>query len=149
MQYKTKTVLRANCISCLTGSQPLSNLVGVGRCFIAYLSTTCSGGAFRITWCPSCVIRRVLSTVSLNIFSSQTAAPIWTKIGRKCSVGDPLQKQLTEFDFIKNSGCHCNEMEYFKQFFKNFLLWNRLSNFEIISKECSLGDPLQKSFAKF
>ena len=28
------------------------------------------------------VVRRVSSTISLNIFSSQTAGPIWTKLGR-------------------------------------------------------------------
>ena len=36
-----------------------------------------------------------------------------------------------------------------KKFLKNFFLKNRLSDFEIISQECSLGDPLQKLFAKF
>ena len=36
-----------------------------------------------------------------------------------------------------------------KKFFKNLLLRNRRSDFEIISQECSLGDPFQKVFAKF
>ena len=36
-----------------------------------------------------------------------------------------------------------------KKFLKNLLLQNRLSDFEIISQECSLGDPFQKLFAKF
>ena len=35
-----------------------------------------------------------------------------------------------------------------KKFLKN-LLWNHWSDFEIISQECSLGDPFQKLFAKF
>ena len=35
-----------------------------------------------------------------------------------------------------------------KKFLKN-LLRNRWSDFEIISQECSLGDPFQKLFAKF
>ena len=39
-------------------------------------------------------------------------------------------------------------MDFFKEYFKN-LLWNRWTNFEIISQDCSLGDPLQKLFAKF
>ena len=42
--------------------------------FLAHLRTTCSRGAFRVVRCPS-------STISLNIFS-QTAGPIWTKLGR-------------------------------------------------------------------
>ena len=36
-----------------------------------------------------------------------------------------------------------------KKFLKFFFLQNRLSDFEIISQECSLGDPFQKLFAKF
>ena len=36
-----------------------------------------------------------------------------------------------------------------KKFLKNFFLQNRLSDFEKISQECSLGDPFQKLFAKF
>ena len=43
--------------------------------FLAHLSTMCSRGALRVVRCPS-------STISLNIFSSQTAKPIWTKLGR-------------------------------------------------------------------
>ena len=34
---------------------------------LAHLSTTCSRGAFRITLCPACVVRRASSTISLNI----------------------------------------------------------------------------------
>ena len=36
-----------------------------------------------------------------------------------------------------------------KKFLKNFFLQNCLSDFEINSQECSLGDPFQKLFAKF
>ena len=36
-----------------------------------------------------------------------------------------------------------------KRFLKNFLLRNCCSDFEIISQECSLGDPFQILFAKF
>ena len=35
-----------------------------------------------------------------------------------------------------------------KKFLEN-LLWNRRSDFEKISQECSLGDPFQKLFMKF
>ena len=50
--------------------------------FLSHLSTTCSRGAFRITWCPSCVLRHESSTICLSIFSSQTPGPIWTELGR-------------------------------------------------------------------
>ena len=36
-----------------------------------------------------------------------------------------------------------------KKLIKNLLLRNCWSDFEIISQECSLGDPFQKLFAKF
>ena len=35
-----------------------------------------------------------------------------------------------------------------KKFLKNFFLQNRLSDFEIISQECTLGDLIQKVMAK-
>ena len=35
-----------------------------------------------------------------------------------------------------------------KKFLKNFLPQNRLSDFEITSQECSLGDPFQKLITK-
>ena len=64
---------------------------------------------------------------------------------QECSLRGPLQTSFTEFDSIENSGCHGNEIEFFKQFFKNLLLWNRLSDFEINSQENSLGDPFFKN----
>ena len=36
-----------------------------------------------------------------------------------------------------------------KKFLKNLLLQNCWSDFEIISQECSLGDPFKKMFVKF
>ena len=36
-----------------------------------------------------------------------------------------------------------------KKFLKNFFLQNSSSDFEIISQECSLGDPFQTLSAKF
>ena len=36
-----------------------------------------------------------------------------------------------------------------EEFFKILLLWNCLSDFKIISQDCSLSDPFQNVFAKF
>ena len=36
-----------------------------------------------------------------------------------------------------------------EKFFKILLLWNRLSDFKIISQDCSLGDPFQKCLRNF
>ena len=49
-------------------------------------------------------------------------------------------------DLVNGGFSHCRDMG---KFLKNFLLRNCWSDFEIISQECSLGDPLQKMFAKF
>ena len=110
--------------------------------FLAHLSTTCSRGAFRVVMCPSCVVN--------NFFKHllpQTARPIWTKLGRILP-WEVLLKNCSQNLIPSKTGCHGNEIEFFKQFFKNLLLWNRWSDFEIISQECSFGDPFQKLFAK-
>ena len=112
--------------------------------FLAHLSTTCSRGAFRVVMCPSCIVNNFFKHLLLPNCRA-TLDQTW----QECSLGGTLQKLSTEFDSIKNSGCHGNEMEFFKQFFKNLLLWNSWSDFEIISPECSLGDSFQKVFAKF
>ena len=104
--------------------------------FLAHLSTTCSRGAFRVMMCPSCIVN--------NFFKHLLLPNRWAYLDQtwqECSLGGPLQKLFTEFDSIKNSGCHGNEIEFFKQLFKNLLVWNRWSDFEIISQKCSLGDP--------
>ena len=61
---------------------------------------------------------------------------------------EALFKNYSQNLITSKTGCHGNEIEFFKQFFKNPLLWNRWSDFEIISQEYSLGDPFQKLFAK-
>ena len=76
---------------------------------LAHLSTTCSRAAFRVVRCPS-------SLISLNIFSSQTAGPVWTKLGRNgplevlfknCSQNLIQSKTLvamaTKLNFLSNS----------------------------------------------
>ena len=84
-----------------------------------------------------------------NFFKHLLLPNHWANLDQtwqECSLGGPLQKLFTEFDSIKNSGCHGNEIEFFKQFSKNHLLWNRRSDFEMISQKCSLGDPFKNCF---
>ena len=110
---------------------------------VAHLSTACSRGAFRVVMVLSCVVKNFVKDLLLpNRWANLDQT--W----QECSLRDPLQKLLTEFDSIKNSGCHGNEIEFLKQFLKN-LLRNRRSDFERISQECFLGDPFQKLFTKF
>ena len=63
-------------------------------------------------------------------------------------MGGPLVRLFTEFDSIKKSACRGNQMESSKQFFKT-LLWNRLSDIEIISQDFSSDDPFQNLFVNF
>ena len=73
-------------------------------------------------------------------------------ISQKCSLVDPFINCSRNFDPSINMALvnwgflHYRDM---KKFLKNLLLQNCWSDFEIISKECSLGDPFQKMFAKF
>ena len=109
-----------------------------------HLSTTCSRGAFRVVMCPSCVV--------ISFFKHLFLPNRWASLDQtwqECFFRDPFPKLFTEFVSVKNCGCHGKEIEFFKQFFKNLLLLNRSSDFEIISQECSLGDPFQKLFARF
>ena len=39
---------------------------------------------------------------------------------QECFLGGPLQKWFTEFDSIKNSGCHGNETEFLSNSLKIF-----------------------------
>ena len=73
-------------------------------------------------------------------------------ISQECSLGDPFQKLFVKFDPSINMGLvnggllHDTDM---KKFLKNLLRRNRWLDFEIISQECSLGDPFLKVFTKF
>ena len=82
---------------------------------LAHRSTT--WGAFRVVKCLSCVVN--------NFFKHLLLPNRWANLDQtwqECSLGGVLQKLFTEFDSIRNSGCHGNETEFFKQFFKNLLL---------------------------
>ena len=57
----------------------------------------------------------------VNNFFKHHVPNCWANLDQtwqECALGGPLQKLFTEFDSIKNSGCHGNEMEFFKQLFK-------------------------------
>ena len=121
-----------------------TNFISFWDMFLAHLSTTCSRGAFRVVRGPSCIVN--------NFFKHLLLPNPWANLyqtWQECSLGGPLQKVFTEFDSIKNSGCHGNEIEFFKQIFKYLLWWNCRSDFEIISQKCSLGDSFDKLFTKF
>ena len=72
-------------------------------------------------------------------------------ISQECFLGALFKKCSRNFDpfinmaLVNRGFSHYRDM---KKFLKN-LLRNCSSDFEIISKECSLGDPFEKLFAKF
>ena len=75
--------------------------------FLAHLSTARSRGAFRVVRCTSCVVNNFFKHLLLpNRLANLDQA--W----QECSLRGPLQKLFTEFDSIKNSGCHGNEIEF-------------------------------------
>ena len=73
-------------------------------------------------------------------------------ISQECSLGDPFQKLFAKILSIREHGSGEWELlalyRDMKKFLKNLLLRNCWSDFEIISQECSLGDPFQNLFAK-
>ena len=87
-------------------------------------------GSFRVVLCTS-------SCFFNNFFNKRLFLPNrlanLDQTWQECSLGGPPQKLFTGFDSIKNSN----------QFFKNLLLWNCWSDFEIISVEFSLADPFK------
>ena len=117
--------------------------------FLAHLSTMCSSLEALRWYCihrTPCLVRRASSTISFNIFSSQITGSVCTKLGRNVPLDVLFEKKIIKLDSTKNYGCHGNQLEFFKQFLKNHLLWNPWLDFEIISQEY---DPFQNLFAKF
>ena len=95
----------------------------------------------------SCTIQKWRN--SLKIFSSETASRIvkyfhryvpWVTLFKNCSWNFDPSKNVA---LVNGGYMHYTEMK------ENLLLWNRWSDFEIISQSCSLGDPFSKLFAKF
>ena len=73
-------------------------------------------------------------------------------ISQECSLCD-LFKNCSQNFYLSINMALVNggflHYTYITKFLKNLLLQNRWSDFEIISQECSLGDPFQILFAKF
>ena len=80
----------------------------------------------------------------LNIYYSLTSGPMLNKCLLGVGWWGGLKSWSQNSIPYKNPGCYGNQMEFSKQLFKNLLLWNHCSDFEIISQEYSLGDPFQK-----
>ena len=106
--------------------------------FLAHLRTTCSRGVLGLSGVRrvSSVLRQASSTISLSIFSSQTDRLIWTKLDRNIPWEVLFKNCSQNLIPSKTVVAIATKWIFFKQFFINFLLWNRWSDFEIISREC-------------
>ena len=71
----------------------------------------------------------------------------WGECSQECSWGDRLQNFDPSINMALVNGGFLHHMDL-KKFLKNFFLQNHLSDFEILSQECSWGDSFQKLMAK-
>ena len=89
----------------------------------------------------------------VDLYQSYSYDSFGVKTGPSLMVTSWNQRNKdVEFNCGENDSCERSRAVMallFKQFFKNLLLWNPCSYFEIISQKCSLGDPFQKLVAKF
>ena len=80
----------------------------------------------------------------------------WTDFNiilQKCSFGDPLGRLFKPFGFVKKNG-HQRGRGLFSLYiyiekFKNLLVRNHWTDFNIILQKCSFGDPLPRLFKPF
>ena len=80
----------------------------------------------------------------------------WTDFNiilQKCSFGDPLPRLFKTFGFVKNmaarGGRGLFSLYIYIENFKNLLVRNHWTDFNIILQKYSFGDPLQRLFKPF
>ena len=79
----------------------------------------------------------------------------WTDFNiilQKCSFGDPLLRFFKPFGFVKKHGARgrglFSQCIYIENF-KNLLVRNHWTDFNVILQKCSFGDPLPRLFKPF
>ena len=80
----------------------------------------------------------------------------WTDFNiilQKCSFGDPLPRLFKPFRFVKKHGRQGGGAYFlyiiYIENFKNLLVRNHWTNFNIILQKCSFGNPLPRLFNPF
>ena len=80
----------------------------------------------------------------------------WTDFNiilQKCSFGDPLPRLFKPFGFVKKHGRQgvrgLFSLCIYIENFKNLLVRNHWTDFNIILQKCSFGDPLPRLFKPF
>ena len=71
---------------------------------------------------------------------------------QKCSFGDPLPRLFKPYGFVKKhgrQGAGLFSLYIYIENFKNLLVRNHWTDFNIILQKCSFGDPLPRLFKPF
>ena len=79
----------------------------------------------------------------------------WTNLNiilQKCSFGDPLPRLFKPFGFVKKMAARGRglfSLYIYIENFKNLLVRNHWTDFNVILQKCSFGDPLPRLFEPF
>ena len=80
----------------------------------------------------------------------------WTSFNiilQKCSFGDPLPRSFKPFGFVKKHGRQGAGLIFpiylYRKVYKNLLVRNHWTDFNIILQKCSFGDPRVRLFKPF
>ena len=98
---------------------------------------------------------RGLFSLCIENFKNLLVRNHWTDFNiilMKCSFGDPLPRLFKPFGFIKKlatRGAGLISLYIYIENFKNLLVRNQWTNFNIILQKCSFGDPLPRLFKPF
>ena len=113
---------------------------------------------FRAIWSKNMAARgRGLFSLYIYIenFKNLLVRNHWTDfhiILQKCSFGDPLPRLFRSFAFVKKHGRQGRalfSLYIYIENFKSLLVRNHKTDFNIILKKCSFGDPLPRLFKPF
>ena len=96
-----------------------------------------------------------LYIIYIENFQNLLVRNYWTDfyiILQKCSFGDPLLRLFKPFGFVKKHGRQGRglfSLYIYIENFKNLLVRNHWTNFNIILQKCSFGDSLPRLFKPF
>ena len=105
-------------------------------------------------------VRCISRSQELKIFLTKNLKNLlvrnhWTDFNiilQKCSFGDPLPRLFKPFRFVKNMAARGRGLfspYIYIENFKNLLVQNHWTDFNIILQKCSFGDPLPRLFKPF
>ena len=93
--------------------------------------------------------------IYIENFKNLLVRNYWTDFNiilQQCSFGDPLPRLFKPFGFVKNMAARGRglfSLYIYIENFKNLLVRNHWTDFNIILQKCSFGDPLWRLFKPF